>query len=78
MDFLNTIFNNYVNIGIGVTPAFITLMIVLAGAAYAASSTNERMAEFGKLTIRAVLIGGTIMLGARGFWTIVSSAVPKG
>jgi hypothetical protein len=25
-----------------------------------------------------VLIGGTIMLGARGFWTIVSSAVPRG
>jgi hypothetical protein len=76
MDFLNTIFTNYLNIGLGVAAAFIMLLILLAGALYAASSTNERMAEHGKTAIRAALIGGTIMLGAKGFWTIVSTAVP--
>jgi hypothetical protein len=76
MDFLNTIFTNYLNIGIGVTPAFVTLLLLLAGGTYAVSSTNERMAEFGKHAIRAALIGGTVMLGAKGIWTIVSTAVP--
>ena len=76
MEFLNAIFTNYLNIGLGVAAAFITLLILLAGAMYAASSTNERMAEHGKTAIRAALIGGTIMLGAKGFWTIISTAVP--
>ncbi len=76
MDFFNTVFTNLLNVGTNATASYVTLMLLLGGAVYAASSTNERIAELGKVTMRATAIGAGLMIGAPKIYAFISAVVP--